>query len=169
MMKIDNSHHQPNGKSSLQSYFEKLRQALSIILVHNSFTTEEDIRFAMQQAAQVQQELNWCICINANKYIEEKIPPVDELVRNNATIVLGTDSLASNWSLNLLDEMKTITQNFPSVPLAKILQWSTYNGAAALQMDSLGSFNKGNKPGIVLIEKAEHNKLTPQSTSRRVL
>src|SRR5205085_81028 len=38
MMKIDNSHHQPTKKSSLQSYFSKLAKAKNIILVHNTFT-----------------------------------------------------------------------------------------------------------------------------------
>ena len=96
----------------------------------------------------------FCLCVNANKYIEDTLPPIELFRKNNCLLVLGTDSLASNRSLNILDEIKTIRKNFPSIPLEEILQWATINGAKALQMDSvLGSLKKGKKPGIVLINE----------------
>jgi imidazolonepropionase-like amidohydrolase len=81
------------------------------------------------------------------------MPPIDMFRDNGCTMVLGTDSLASNWSLNILDEIKTIQKHHPSIPLEEMLQWATINGARALAMDNqLGSFEKGKKPGVVLIE-----------------
>jgi aminodeoxyfutalosine deaminase len=92
--------------------------------------------------------------VNANKYIENALPPIELFMKNNCSIVLGTDSLASNWSLNILDEMKTIRKNFPGIPLQELLQWATSNGAKALEMyDQLGSFEKGKKPGVALINE----------------
>lgn len=91
------------------------------------------------------------------------------LIKNNCNIVLGTDSIASNWSLNLLDEMKTIQKKLPDISLEKILQWATYNGATALLMDDLGSFEKGKIPGIVLIENVENLQLKKTSTAKRIL
>lgn len=153
MMKIDNSHHQPTGKSSLKSYFDKLEKAANVILVHNTFTKQEDIDYITPN---LQVQTFFCLCVNANKYIEDALPPIELFRKNDCTIVLGTDSLASNWSLNILDEIKTIRENFPSVPLEEILRWATSNGAKALQMDEqLGCFEKGKKPGIVLVN--EHN------------
>ena len=68
--------------------------------------------------------------------------------------MLGTDSLASNWSLNILDETKTIKKKFPSIPIEECLQWPTINGAKALEMeDVLGSFEKSKKPGVNLIDE----------------
>jgi aminodeoxyfutalosine deaminase len=169
LMKIDNTHHQPTKRSSLQSYFPKLSKAASIILVHNTFISQTDIEFAMNNKKDSRQ-LSFCICINANQYIENATPPVDMLMKNNCNIVLGTDSLASNWSLNLLDEMKTIQKNFPGISLATMLQWSTINGAKALQMDKvLGSFQKGKKPGIILIEHIEDLQLKKGSVAKRIL
>jgi aminodeoxyfutalosine deaminase len=70
--------------------------------------------------------------------------------------VLGTDSLASNWSLSIMDEIKTLRKSFPTIPLEEMLTWATSNGAEALGFDSeLGSFEKGKTPGIVLINEAE--------------
>jgi len=90
---------------------------------------------------------------------------------NNAEIVIGTDSYASNWSLNILDEIKTIQKHNPSIPLAEMLGWATMNGARALQMEKgLGSFEKGKKPGVVLIEGiSADGQLQNTSISKRII
>jgi cytosine/adenosine deaminase-related metal-dependent hydrolase len=153
LMNIDNSHHQPTKKSSLQSYYYNLSKAPSIILVHNTFTRQEDIDFVKENRS-AEQLVSFCLCANANKYIEDALPPIKMIMQNNCNIILGTDSLASNWSLSLLDEMKTIKKNFPAVPLDEMLKWATINGAKALQMDKqLGSFEKGKKPGVICVSK----------------
>jgi len=137
------------GLSSLQSILPIFKKAHHGILVHNSFTSAEDIKAvhtAMSNAF-------WCLCPNANQYIEQTMPPIELLRSENANIVIGTDSYASNWSLNVLDELKTIQQYHPEIPLEEMLGWATINGARALQMDKqLGSFEKGKKPGVVLIK-----------------
>jgi len=80
--------------------------------------------------------------------------------QNNCHIILGTDSLASNWSLDILDEMKTIIKNFPLIPLKEILQWATINGARALGMENeLGSLEKGKKPGIIELGYSKQKKM----------
>ncbi len=151
MMKLDTFFYKPSGKSSLQTYFNQLENAAKVILVHNTFTQKEDIEFV--NAARPPGQVSFCLCINANKYIEQAIPPIKMFRQNNCNIVLGTDSLASNRSLSILDEMKTIQQSFPLIPVEEIVTWATLNGAKALQMDDiLGSFEKGKQPGVVLIE-----------------
>lgn len=170
MMHMDTSFFQPTGKSSLQSYFHKLNNAKQLLLVHNTFTKEEDVAFVSLESGVGSLELFYCLCLNANQYIEQAVPPVDMFRRNNCQMVIGTDSLASNWSLNILDELKTITKHFPSVPLNELLQWATLNGARALQMDDLlGSFEKRKKPGVVLLSGLQNNQLTPLSSSKRLL
>ena len=159
LMKIDNSHHIPTQKSSLQSYYEKLAGAERILLVHNTFTKHEDIDFTNRQSAIDNRQLGkpqtfFCLCPNANQYIEGVMPPVELFRKGGCNIVLGTDSLASNWSLNVLDEIKTIRQHFPAIPLEEMLGWATSNGAKALGFDNaLGSFEKGKKPGVVLLDE----------------
>ena len=170
LMKIDNSHHKPTKKTSLQTYFSKLSGAASIILVHNTFTKQEDIDFVQLQTTNYKLQTSFCICANANQYIENSMPPIQLLIENNCNIVLGTDSLASNHSLNLLDEMKTIQENFPDISLAKMLQWATINGAKALKMENvLGSFEKEKTPGVILIENIEEVKLKKDSSVKRIV
>jgi cytosine/adenosine deaminase-related metal-dependent hydrolase len=166
LMKFDNSFFAPSGKSSLQSYFPRLSGAEQVILVHNTFTSEQDIRFAEAKRKNV----NWCLCINANQYIEKAIPPVDLLQKHNCSIILGTDSLASNHSLSILEELKTIHRYFPAIPVNELLRWATYNGAKALQMDQqLGSFEKGKMPGVVLIEHLADGNIHSETAITRLL
>jgi cytosine/adenosine deaminase-related metal-dependent hydrolase len=148
-MNIDVSHFQPSGKSSLQTYITRFLSNQSLILVHNVYTRQEDIVFARATGRQ----LYWCLCPNANWYISRRLPDIDLLIRENCEIVLGTDSLASNHQLSILEEMKTIQQHFPHIKTEQMLPWATSKGAKALQVQQLmGSFEKGKKPGVLLIE-----------------
>ena len=151
MMKLDTSFFKPSGKSSLQTYFNRLSNAAHVLLVHNTFIKQEDVTFVKKERGI--EDVSFCLCVNANQYIEQAMPPIDMLRGNGCRIVLGTDSLASNWSLNMMDEIKTINKHFPDIPIEEMLTWATSNGAKALQMDDqLGSFEKDKQPGIVLLE-----------------
>lgn len=151
MMKLDTSFYKPSGKSSLRTYFGHLSAASEVLLVHNTFTKQEDVEFVMK--ARQANTVSFCLCVNANQYIEQAVPPIEMFRKSNCNIVLGTDSLASNWSLSILDEIKTIHKNFPFVALEELLGWATINGARSLQMDDkLGSFEKGKQPGVVLLQ-----------------
>jgi len=170
MMKIDNSFFKPTGKSSLQSYLLKFNGAANVLLVHNTFIKEDDLQFIKFLSKQNQQQFFCCLCVNANTYIENALPPVDLLRNQQINITIGTDSLASNWGLSILDELKKIRHHFSSVPISELLQWATINGAKALQMENmLGSFEKGKKPGVVLIEGLKDGNIAEGSTAKPVL
>lgn len=154
LMRIDNSHHHPVNTSSLQAYFKWFLRAKNAILVHNTFIRQPDIDFIETHSAGTGLSTFFCICINANLYIEDALPPVDVLRRRNCNMVIGTDSLASNHQLDILNEMMTIQKNYPEIPLDELLKWATSNGARALEMDQqLGSLDKGKKPGVVIIKE----------------
>ena len=168
-MNIDNSFFQPTGKSSVASYAENLSAAKNILLVHNTFTQKSDIDFLLQ-IQQTNQQFFYCLCVKANAYIEHAFPPVRLFQKNNCNIVLGTDSLASNWSLNILDEIKTIVTHHPEIETAELLQWATINGARALQMENvLGSFDIKKQPGIILIQNTNEEKITAKSTIKKLV
>lgn len=169
MLKIDNSFYQPKKLRSLQTYFTNFSKASSVILVHNTFTKQEDLNYINKEKLQ-DQLVSFCVCANANLYIENTLPPVEMLWQNECNIVIGTDSLASNHKLNILEELKTISKNFSNITIETLLQWATINGAKALQMENeLGSFEKGKQPGVVLIENVIDKKLTQNSFAKRIL
>ena len=164
--KVNLDFFEATGLSSLQSILPIFKKAHHGILVHNSFTSAEDI----QAVHAAMNNAFWCLCPNANQYIEQTMPPVELLRSEKANIVIGTDSYASNWSLNVLDELKTIHQHYPEIPLEEMLGWATINGARALQMDKhLGSFEIGKKPGVVLIKGVDPLNSLKNASSHKVL
>ena len=164
--KVNLDFFEATGLSSLQSILPIFKKAHHGILVHNSFTSAEDIKAvhaAMSNAF-------WCLCPNANQYIEQTLPPIELLRSQKANIVIGTDSYASNWSLSVLDELKTIQQHHPEIQLSEMLSWATINGAQALQMDKhLGSFELGKKPGVVLINGVDAFNSLKNARCQRIL
>ncbi|RYG21500.1 MAG: hypothetical protein EOO07_02490 [Chitinophagaceae bacterium] len=144
---IAQSKYHNSGENSLHYHLPRLAKEINTLLVHNTFTSKDDVDYAKM----IHQKLYWCLCPNANLYIEGSLPDV-ALLRNEAVkITLGTDSLASNHELNILAEMKTL-QNYKHISFAESLVWATLNGAQFLGIDSqYGSLTIGKKPGINLI------------------
>ncbi len=160
----DDSFFHASGKSSLQTYLPKLTKQKKLILVHNTVSSAEDIKLAHS----LHKDLYWCLCPNANLYIENKLPDVTMMMENNCQIVLGTDSLASNHHLNILDEIFTLQKHVPAISLEEKLKWATSNGAKALGMDdTLGSFEKGKKPGWVQVENVVSRDRLPDNLGVR--
>jgi aminodeoxyfutalosine deaminase len=151
---MDKSPFPVTGLSSIRSYLPYFTNGQTIFLIHNTYMLEEDILFANNYAAENGITLIYCFCINANLYIENKVPTIENFIRHNCHIVLGTDSYSSNWQLSIGKEISSIQKYFPQLSLESCLQWATINGAKALQQDDLlGSFEKGKKPGVILLDK----------------
>lgn len=151
---IDDSFFAASGKSSLHTYLPYFTAAHRYILVHNTFTKAEDVRFAQTHAG----EVYWCLCPNANLYIENMLPDIPMLMQEGAAICIGTDSLSSNHELSVLSELMSIKQRYPDIQWETLISWGTLNGARALELEEYcGSIAPGKKPGIVLIDDPEIN------------
>lgn len=147
-LNIDISYYKPSGKTSLQTYLPSLPSGRNLILVHNTFSSQADIEFAKK----LSKKLYWCLCPNANLYIENAMPDVNLLRAQNCKIVMGTDSLASNHSLSILDELNVLMREFDLKNTEEVLTWATSNGAEALEIkDRVGGFIKGKNAGLNLI------------------
>jgi cytosine/adenosine deaminase-related metal-dependent hydrolase len=158
MLGLDLEFYRPSGKSSLQTTLPKL-PLTKTLLVHNTKTSREDVSYATAHHP----ELYWCLCPNANLYIEDTLPDVAMLEQEGLNITLGTDSLASNHQLSILKEMQTL-QEEKSVSFETLLKWGTINGARFLGLDdTYGTFSIGKKPGVIFLEDI-HNSIISDST-----
>lgn len=142
------------GMSSIRSYLPHFDKGQTIFLVHDTFMPAEDLDWALAHAKEHGLELVFCTCINANLYIENKVPPLRQFLDRGCTIVMGTDSYSSNWQLSIGSEIASVRQHFPDIPEETVLRWATFNGAKALRWDNeLGSIEKGKRPGLTLLDK----------------
>lgn len=153
------------ARNSVQTYMSYLPTGNKIILVHNTFTSLKDLDFIRRMG----RDVVMCLCPKANLYIEGTLPKVSILEQNGCEIAIGTDSLASNDSLSILDELKTLHKHFPELDFTKTLQWATINGAKALALEeSLGSLEVGKTPGLLLVKNMNHFKITDKVQIERI-
>ena len=138
------------------------------MFVHNTLSTKEDIEAAHTQLQT--ENVFWATCPNANLYIETALPNYKNFLETNAQVCIGTDSLTSNWQLNILDEIKTILKYQSYLDFETTLKWATLNGAKALGFDTdLGSFELGKKPGVVCLNHIENGNITVKTTAKRII
>lgn len=167
---LDLSHFTPSGKSALATVLGWLPTENNLLLVHNICTTKDDIEMINRERFT---DKTWFVlCPNSNLYIDTHLPDISLFRKNHLRLCVGTDSLASNRKLSILDEMKTIQNHFPDIPFNDVVTWATRNGAEALGISEwAGTIEKGKKPGIILISGMDlnHLRLLPQSKVKRLI
>ena len=158
----------PAGKTSLAATLPHLNPAQRTLLVHNTQTTAEDVERAEDWSAA---GVSWVTCPNANLYIENRLPDYAMLRERATRVCVGTDSLTSNWQLDILEEIKTIQRYQSFLDTRELVQWATLNGAEAVGFDAqLGSLTPGKRPGLVHVTGLrEDGRLTGGSGGRRVV
>ena len=107
------------------------------------------------------------LCPRSNLHIELKLPPLLDILRAGIRPGLGTDSLASNASLDPLAEARCLRQRFPTVAPLELIAMATGWGADALGFAALlGRLQPGLHPGVLAVM---HGLERPSDPARFVL
>ena len=154
------------SKSPIKYVLSPFQKEQPLLLVHNTEITEIEINDIIAHFPHV----FFCLCPRSNLYIHDTFPDISLFLKHKNRICLGTDSLASNHSLEMLAEIYAIQQRFSAIDLHTLLTWLISNGAAALQQShQLGHFEVGKKMGLVHIQGVEDLRLTKESRAVRLL
>ena len=116
-----------------------------VLLVHLTDARRNELDLVAQRGNPV------VLCPRSNLHIEAKLPPLLALREAGIAAALGTDSLASNASLDVLAEARALADRFPIIPAKELVRMATWNGACALGRPDLGRIAKGARPGIVAV------------------
>lgn len=138
-----------------------------LLLVHCCCLRRSDIEALLSHFSEPP---TFVLCPQSNRYISGLKPPAELLLECGAKVAIGTDSLASNSSLSIIEELKLLHE----IPLATRFEWATMGGARALGIDDeVGSIEVGKRPGLVIVEGIEECagelQLSPTATSRRII
>jgi aminodeoxyfutalosine deaminase len=85
------------------------------------------------------------VCPRSNRNLDVGVPPVPDLLADGVGVCLGTDSLASASSLDLLEDASALRREFPSMDAGAIVRMATAGGAEALGFADLGSIAPGKR------------------------
>jgi cytosine/adenosine deaminase-related metal-dependent hydrolase len=128
---------------------QNLNPNATIALVHNTYTTKEEIDFLVK----IFNKLFFIFCPNANLFIENKLPKFEYFLQHKVKIAIGTDSLASNDQLSIWEEISTIYKNSKTFSLHELIAFACGNGAKLIgKSNYLGLIKQGFKPGIVEVD-----------------
>ncbi len=118
---------EPFGGSSSR-YLDSIGVLDSMIGVHLNFVEEDHDLLASKEVAGV-------FCPGSTRWFgRTKWMPVRQMLDRNMLVGIGTDSLASNDSLNFFRELKFAEEMLPEVSRREILDMATRQGAKALNL-----------------------------------
>jgi aminodeoxyfutalosine deaminase len=108
------------------------------LLAHGNYLDRDSMARIMNRSCSV------VYCPRSHAYFGFDPHPVRQLLDMGINVALGTDSLASNDSLSILDEMRFLFRIRPDLKCDEILRMATLNGAVALDFGGvLGRLRRG--------------------------
>jgi aminodeoxyfutalosine deaminase len=130
-----------NGQEGTVMYLQRLGILDPMTLcVHCVHVAENEIQVLMEKGAHV------CLCPGSNRFLGVGKAPVERMLRHGLMPAIGTDSIASNETLDIWREMQILSVDHPGVKPAKILEMATMGGASALHYDGdFGSLAPGRR------------------------
>lgn len=102
------------------------------LLVHCTITNDADLDIVARHGAAI------VVCPASNLHITGKLPNVEGMVRRNIPVLVGTDSLASTPSLDLVDQVRLLRAHFPAISLDYWVESLTTRAASVLGLTDLG-------------------------------
>lgn len=132
-----------------------------VIAVHVTDARPDEIALLAERRVPV------VLCPRSNLFIEVKLPPLIDLLNAGIQPGLGTDSLASCPSLDVLADAASLHARFPSVAPRLLLAMATSFGAHALRLDhQVGALRVGLTPGVLALA---HEGPAPSDPERFVI
>ncbi|MFA6282498.1 MAG: amidohydrolase family protein [Desulfurivibrionaceae bacterium] len=96
------------------------------LCVHGVHVEDEEIALLAARGAAV------CLCPGSNRFMGVGVAPVHKMLAQGISLVLGTDSLASNPHLSLWQEMRVLREDHPGLPPEAVFAMASVNGARLL-------------------------------------
>jgi cytosine/adenosine deaminase-related metal-dependent hydrolase len=144
-------HVPPPRRTTPTAYLDSLGiLAAGTLAVHCVHVTPADVEVIRKRGVTV------VLCPRSNDRLDHGAPPVHLLKKAGVSLALGTDSLASNDSLSMLDEARFLLERFPAdFTPDEALSLITLEGARALGIaDEAGSLEAGKRADFLVMEPA---------------
>jgi aminodeoxyfutalosine deaminase len=119
----------------------------SCLLAHCNYLDKHSIERILKTRSSV------VYCPRSHDFFGHESHPIRQLLDSGITVALGTDSLASNFSLSMIDEMRFLFRKRRDIKPEEIFRAATINGAAALHYGGiLGCLRRGYWADMAVLE-----------------
>jgi cytosine/adenosine deaminase-related metal-dependent hydrolase len=134
------------GTSPVDYFLHLDLHAQPFLLAHVNYCSDAELHNLSRTAHSV------VYCPRSHWYFRHPPHSFQKMLALGINVCLGTDSLASNTTLSLLDEMRFVHSHYPDCPAETILKMATFNGAQALNWaDRIGSIEPGKQADLIVI------------------
>lgn len=117
----------PRGSVPLD-YLRILTRATKALVIHGNYLERKELAFL----ARHRDAMSIVYCPRTHIYFDHDPYPLEDALSLGVRVCLGTDGLASNPDLSVLNEMRVAHARHPRVPLETILEMGTLASAHAL-------------------------------------
>lgn len=101
------------------------------------------------------QGVHVAVCPRSNRNLRVGVAPIRRLLEAGVRLCLGTDSLASAETLDLMADMALLQSQFPDLAPEVIVRMATLGGAEALGLADLGTIEAGKRGDLAFVPAAE--------------
>lgn len=116
------------------------------VLAHCNYVTQEEIELLASRKVHV------AYCPRTHAAFGHEPHPFRSMLEAGVNVCVGTDSLASNPSLSVLDEIRHIRRVHPDMSGHILLEMATIRGARALGLDDqIGTLTAGKSADIAVV------------------
>jgi cytosine/adenosine deaminase-related metal-dependent hydrolase len=118
--------------STIQWYLERLASLPHALAVHGNYLSRGELNYLCQQP-----HVGLAYCPRTHHYFGHQPHPWKQLVQSGATVVIGTDSRASNPDLSVWRELQFLARLNNTLPWSQLLCLATTNAARILNLPSV--------------------------------
>ena len=158
--KWDGSFHRP-GCGPVEYLLRMNLSGRRFLLAHVNYLTDSELSSLAKSSHYV------VFCPRAHRFFGHENHRFREMLAGGIPVCLGTDSLGSNDSLSILDEMRFLYREYPGLDPADLIRIGTINGAMALGWKSQTGTLEIGKAGDLIAVSLPENADSPCETLLR--
>jgi aminodeoxyfutalosine deaminase len=135
-------------------YLRVLSAAPRAVIAHGNYLDEAEIGFLGEHAAR----MSVVYCPRTHAWFGHRRYPLEAMLAAGVTVALGTDGRGSSPDFDMLEEMRCVARQFPSLGRDHIVAMATRNGAKALGLaDELGTLEPGKRAALAFVSLPEND------------
>ena len=118
-------------RRSIKAFLGRLSQTPRSLVVHGNYLDSSELDMIQRN-----KNMSVVFCPRTHQFFQHTPYPLQEMLRRQINVAVGTDSRASSPDLNLFADLQLLASDFPDLSAMEVLKIGTANGALALGIES---------------------------------